>query len=87
MFVFRKIWRTLLSCYLRFEIHPFALLQTNFRITFIVRPLVVFMTPNLSLYLSLGYYKLFGITPWFYLIANWKILQYSNENSSDGVIF
>ena len=27
---FRKIWRALLSCYLRFEIHPFALLLTNF---------------------------------------------------------
>ena len=25
MFVFRKIWRALLSCYLRFEVHPFAL--------------------------------------------------------------
>ena len=29
MFVFRKIWRGLLSCYLRFEIRPFALLPTN----------------------------------------------------------
>ena len=28
MFVFRKIWRALLSCYLRFEIRPFALLPT-----------------------------------------------------------
>ena len=28
MFVFRKVWRALLSCYLRFEIHPFALLPT-----------------------------------------------------------
>ena len=31
MFVFWKIWRTLLSCYLRFEIRPFALLQTTLR--------------------------------------------------------
>ena len=30
MFVFRKTWRALLSCYLRFEIRPFALLPTNF---------------------------------------------------------
>ena len=30
MFVFRKIWRTLFSCYLRFEIHPFELLPTIF---------------------------------------------------------
>ena len=29
MFVFRKIWRALLSCYLRFEIRPFALLPAN----------------------------------------------------------
>ena len=29
MFVFRKIWRALLSCCLCFEIRPFALLQTN----------------------------------------------------------
>ena len=27
--VFRKVWRTFLSCYLRFEIHPFALLTTT----------------------------------------------------------
>ena len=30
MFVFLKIWRVLLSCYLRFEIRPFALLPTNY---------------------------------------------------------
>ena len=29
MFVFWKIWCALLSCYLRFEIHPFALLRTR----------------------------------------------------------
>ena len=29
MFVFWKIWRTLLSCYLRFEIRPFDLLPTS----------------------------------------------------------
>ena len=29
MFVCRKIWRALFSCYLRFEIRPFALLPTN----------------------------------------------------------
>ena len=29
MFVFWKIWRALLSCYLRFEIRPFALLLTK----------------------------------------------------------
>ena len=29
MFIFRKTWRTF-SCYLRFEICPFALLPTNF---------------------------------------------------------
>ena len=29
MFVFRKIWRVLLSCYLRFEIRPFSLLATH----------------------------------------------------------
>ena len=29
MFVFRKIWRALLSCYLRFEIRTFALLPTK----------------------------------------------------------
>ena len=29
MFVFRKTWRASLSCYLRFEIRPFALLPTN----------------------------------------------------------
>ena len=29
MFVFRKIWRPLLSCYLRFEIRPFPLLPTK----------------------------------------------------------
>ena len=28
---FWKIWRALLSCYLRFEIRPFALLPTNYR--------------------------------------------------------
>ena len=31
MFVFRKIWRAWFSCYLRFEIRPFALLPTNKR--------------------------------------------------------
>ena len=30
MFIFPKIWRGLLSCYLRSEIRPFALLQTNY---------------------------------------------------------
>ena len=29
MFVFRKIWRALFCCYLRFEIYPFALSPTN----------------------------------------------------------
>ena len=29
IFVFRKIWRALLSCYLRFEVHPFAWLPTK----------------------------------------------------------
>ena len=29
MFVFPKIWRALFSCYLRFEIHPFALITTS----------------------------------------------------------
>ena len=29
MFVFRKIWRALLSCYLSFEIRPFALLPAK----------------------------------------------------------
>ena len=28
MFIFRKIWRVLFSCYLRFEIRPFTLLLT-----------------------------------------------------------
>ena len=31
MFVFRKICRALLSCYLRFEIRPFALLPTIYK--------------------------------------------------------
>ena len=35
MFVFRKIWRDLLSCYLRFEIRPFALLPTLCRHCFL----------------------------------------------------
>ena len=30
MFVFQNIWRALFSCYLRFEIRPFALLLTKF---------------------------------------------------------
>ena len=29
MFVFRKIWRALFSCYSRFKIRPFALLPAN----------------------------------------------------------
>ena len=29
MFVFRKIWSALFSCYLHFEIRPFALLPTK----------------------------------------------------------
>ena len=29
MFVFKKIWRALFSCYLRFEIRLFVLLSTN----------------------------------------------------------
>ena len=29
-FVFRKIWHALLSCYLRFKIHSFALLPPNY---------------------------------------------------------
>ena len=29
MFVFRKTWHALLSCYLHFEVHPFALLPTK----------------------------------------------------------
>ena len=33
MFVFWKIWRSLFSCYLRFEIRPFALLPTNSLLT------------------------------------------------------
>ena len=31
MFVFRKIWRALFSCYLRFEIRPFALSPTIYQ--------------------------------------------------------
>ena len=31
MFVFRKIWRGLLSCYFHFEIRPFTLLPTHYR--------------------------------------------------------
>ena len=34
MFVFPKIWRALYSCYLRFEIHPFAILLTTCRNSF-----------------------------------------------------
>ena len=34
MFVFRKIWRALFSCYLRFEIHPFTLLPTICSLSF-----------------------------------------------------
>ena len=30
MFAFQKIWRALLSCYLRFEIHPCTVLPTNY---------------------------------------------------------
>ena len=30
MFVFRKIWRALFSCYLRFEIRPFPLSPMNY---------------------------------------------------------
>ena len=33
MFVFRKIWRALISWNTRFEIRPFALLPTNFTLT------------------------------------------------------
>ena len=29
MFAFRKIWRALYSCYLRFEIRPFVILPTK----------------------------------------------------------
>ena len=29
MFVFRKIWRALYSCFLRFEIRPFTILSTK----------------------------------------------------------
>ena len=29
MFVLRKIWQALLSCYLRFEIRPLAVLPTK----------------------------------------------------------
>ena len=29
MFVFRKIWRVLFSCYLRFEIRPFGLIAND----------------------------------------------------------
>ena len=36
MFVFRKIWRTLLSCYLRFGIRPFALLPTSYAMYFLI---------------------------------------------------
>ena len=31
-FAFRKIWRGLFFCYLRFEIHRFALSPTNYKI-------------------------------------------------------
>ena len=36
MFVFRKIWRALLSSYLRFEIRPFALLPTIYMLSQVV---------------------------------------------------
>ena len=36
MFVFRKIWHALFSCYLRFEINPFALLPTHY--SFLKKP-------------------------------------------------
>ena len=44
MFVFRKIWRALLSCYLRFEIHTFALLPTKQLILFQLIKEVNFMS-------------------------------------------
>ena len=44
MFVFRKIWRDLLSCYLRFEIRPFALLRTKQLILFQLIKEVNFMS-------------------------------------------
>ena len=30
MFIFREIWHDFFSCYLLFEIHPFALFQMNY---------------------------------------------------------
>ena len=33
MFIFRKIWPALFSCYLRFDIRLFALLPTNYRLS------------------------------------------------------
>ena len=37
MFVLWKIWHPLFSCYLRFEIRPFALLPTKQELRFFVK--------------------------------------------------
>ena len=53
MLVFRKIWLALFSCYLRFEIHLFALLPTS--LTFYYLKLTWLKTSNFSMTLLLTF--------------------------------
>ena len=47
-FVFRKIWHALLSCYLRFKIHSFALLPPNYASKVNFQSNNKFLIPNLA---------------------------------------
>ena len=44
MFVFRKIWCGLFSCYFRFEFHPFPLLPTSCSFFTSMKKLLPFFT-------------------------------------------
>ena len=46
MFVFRKIWCALVSCYLRFEIRRFALLSTKFTYEILERKISMIFTDS-----------------------------------------
>ena len=52
MFIFRKTWRALFSCCLRFKIHPFVLLPTNYTTNYAMRFTIRVTFRNISPYLN-----------------------------------
>ena len=77
MFVFRKIWRALLSCYLRFEIRTFALLPTNYNfLEWDLWSTILIFIPYYIRYLRYIRFLLFStITSTSKVVTSWWVLM------------